>query len=749
MNNRHQPEKSQSSLTHSMEKQQRTNAGKSGDRKVLLEVRENGVAIITINRPPLNLLSVDVLLSLKENIEEAMHKDNVKAIVITGSRRNFSAGFDVTAFGGSQQRKTPRELGFMSIEFITDTLEAARKPIVAAVDGLSLGGGFEIALACHGRISTSTSKLGLPELQYGILPGLGGTQRLPRLVGLPKALEMILTSKRVSGEEACNICLVDAISPSDQLLGSACQWALDILECRRPWSISLFRTDRLAPLAEARTLLNSARTQIQKQNPNVIHPLVCIDVIEHGILCGPRNGLWKEAEALYELRQSDSCRSLVHAFFAKQSTSKIPGITDMGLLPRKINKVAILGGSLMSSVIATVLVLANHYVIMKYMDQNSLQNDIDRVKANLEGHFKEGRMTQEHYKKACTLLKGVLSYDSFKDVDLVIEDMPDIVSLKQQIFADLDECCPPHCIFASTTCIVNLDLIGERMKPCREIVGIHFVSPPSVTDLLEIVRTERTSPQVLVDLLNFGRRIQKTPILVQNSTGFAVRRLCFPYMQAAMLLVEHGADVYQIDKALTSFGMKLGPFRMLDQEGLQSAAVYDVKFLETFPDRSYKSNLIPIMRKNDREGESTCQGFYTYNDKGEASPDSKISKYIEMARSLSGITIKSRLAPLSDGEIVEMILFPVVNEACRMISEAIIVKSSDLDVASVLGMGFPEYRGGIIFWSRSVGSTYICSKLEEWSKEYGDIFEPCAYLVERASNKCSLGVQIKQAMSLL
>ncbi|XP_015079709.1 glyoxysomal fatty acid beta-oxidation multifunctional protein MFP-a-like isoform X2 [Solanum pennellii] len=676
-----------------MEKQQRANDGKSPDRKILSEVGEHGVAIITIDRPPLNLLSVDVVLSLKEKIEEAIRKDSVKAIVITGSRGNFSAGFVVTAFGGSQQRKTHRELGFMSIDFITDTLEASRKPIVAAVEGFCLGGGFEIALACHARISTSTSKLGLPELQYGILPGFGGTQRLPRLVGLPKALEMILTSKRISGDEACNMCLVDAISPSDQLLGSACQWALDILECQRPWSISLFRTDRLAPLAEARTLLNSVRAQIQKQNPNVIHPLVCIDVIEHGILCGPRNGLWKEAEALHELRQSDSCRSLVHVFFAKQNTSKIPGITDIGLLPRKINKVAILGGSLMSSEIATVLVLANYYVIMKYIDQNSLQSGIGRVNANLEGRVKEGRMTQEHYKKACMLLKGVLSYDNFKDVDLVIEDMPDIVSLKQQFFADLDECCPPHCIFASTTCIVNLDLIGERMKPCREIVGIHFFSSPSVTDLLEIVRTKRTSPQTLVDLLNFGRRIQKTPIVVQNCAGFAVRHMCFPYLQAAMLLVEHGADVYQIDKALTSFGLKLGPFRMLDQDGFLSAAVHDVKFLETFPDRSYKSNLIPIMRKNNGEGKYSCQGFYTYNDKEEASPDPEISKYVEMARSMSGITIRSKLATLSDGEIVEMILFPVLNEACRMISEAIIVKSSDLDVASVLGMGFPGYRG--------------------------------------------------------
>ncbi|PHT61213.1 Glyoxysomal fatty acid beta-oxidation multifunctional protein MFP-a [Capsicum annuum] len=717
-----------------MEKQQRTKACKN----IELEVVENGVAVISINHPPLNLLSVEVLLSLKENIEEAMRKDNVKAIVITGSRGNFSAGFDVTAFGGSQRRKTRKELGFMSIEFITDTFEAARKPIVAAVEGLALGGGFEIALACHARISTSSAKLGLPELQYGILPGFGGTQRLPRLVGLPKALEMILTSKRVSGEEACSMGLVDAMSPSDRLLGSACRWALDILECRRPWSISLSRTDRLAPLAEARTLLNSARARMRKQNPNVIHPLVCIDVIEHGILCGPRNGLWKEAEALHELRQSDSCRSLVHVFFAKQRTSKIPGITDTGLLPRKIRKVAILGGSLMSSGIATALVFANHYVIMKYMDQKSLENGIDGVKADLEGRLKEGKMTREHYEKACALLRGVLSYDTFKDVDLVIEDMLDVVSLKQQIFADLDECCPPRCIFASTTCIVDLDLLGERMKTCREIVGVHFFSPPTATDLLEIVRTERTSPQVVVDLLNFGRRIRKTPIVVQDCTGFAVRRMCFPYLQAAMFLVQHGADVYQIDKALTSFGMKLGPFRMLDRDGFQSAAVCDVKFLETFQDRSYESNLIPIMRKNNREGESTRQGFYTYNDKGEASPDPEISKYIEMTRSMSGITIKPKLATLSDGEIVEMILFAVLNEACLMISDAVIVKSSDLDVASVLGMGFPEYRGGIIFWSQSVGSEYICSKLEEWSKEYGESFKPCAYLIERASKRCSL-----------
>ncbi|KAM7527043.1 hypothetical protein LguiB_030453 [Lonicera macranthoides] len=714
-----------------------------------VETGDDGVAIITILNPPLNLLSVDVMLSLKESIEEALQNDGVKALVINGSRGKFSGGFDVTAFGGSQRKMKHEELGFMSIDFVTDTLEAARKPLVAAIDGPALGGGLEIALACHARISTSTAQLGLPELQYGILPGLGGTQRLPRLVGLPKALEMMLMSKRLTGKDAQTVCLVDSIVPADKLLSTACCWALDIVECKKPWLVSLHRNDKIEALAEAREILKSARIQARTQWRNLRHPLVCIDVIEQGIVSGPRIGLWKEAEALHELRQSQTCKSLVHFFFAQYGASKVPGITDMGLLPNKINKVAIIGGGSMGSGIATVFILSNYRVILKEVNEVFLSAGIEKVKANLQSLVKKGKFSQEKLNIALSLLEGVLDYSSFKNVDLVIEAVVENITLKQQIFADLEKTCPQHCIFASNTSTIDLNLIGERIRSHNRIVGAHFFSPAHIMSLLEIVRAEMISPQIIVDLLDVAKKIKKTPVVVRNCTGFAVNRMFFPYSQAAILLVERGVDVYQIDQAITNFGMPMGPFRMIDQVGFGVAIASSIQFVENFPERAYKSDLITIMRVDKREGESTSKGFYMYNDKREASPDPEVVKYIEKARRISNVRVDSKLTKLSDGDIVEMLFFPVVNEACRVLAEGIAVKASDLDIASVLVMGFPSYRGGIIFWANYLGSGYIYSRLEDWCKEYGEFFKPCAYLVKHALEGTPLGGQKQQSRSQL
>ncbi|XP_042506221.1 glyoxysomal fatty acid beta-oxidation multifunctional protein MFP-a-like [Macadamia integrifolia] len=449
--------------------------GSNKKGRTVLEVGADGVAVITLINPPVNSLSFDVLLSLKENYEQALRRDDVKAIVVTGSVGKFSGGFDITAFGGILKRKMEQpKPGFMSIEIVTDTFEAARKPSVAAIDGLALGGGLEVAMACHARISTSTALLGLPELQLGIIPGIGGTQRLPRLVGLTKALEMILMSKAVKGDEAHSLGLVDAIVPPNELLNAARRWALDIVECRRPWVASLYKTNKLEPLGEAREILKFARAQARKQAPNLEHPLVCIDVIEEGIVSGPRAGLWKEVEASQGLVQSETCKSLIHIFFAQRGTSKVPGITDQGLDPRRINKVAILGGGLMGSGIATALILSNYPVILKEVNERFLEAGIGRVKANLQSRVKKGKMTQEKLEKTLSLLKGVLDYESFRDVDMVIEAVIENVSLKQQIFSDLEKYCAPHCILASNTSTIDLNLIGEKTKSQDRIIGAHF-----------------------------------------------------------------------------------------------------------------------------------------------------------------------------------------------------------------------------------------------------------------------------------
>ncbi|KAI3804401.1 hypothetical protein L1987_25908 [Smallanthus sonchifolius] len=722
--------------------------------KTTISVGSDGVAIITIINPPVNSLSFDVLNSLKESFDEAIQRDDVKAIVVTGAKGKFSGGFDINAFGGLQGGKAmttglTSKPGYVSIDILSDTVEAARKPSVAAIDGLALGGGLEVAMACHARIATSTAQLGLPELQLGIIPGFGGTQRLPRLVGLAKALEMMLTSKPIRGEEAHNLGLVDAIVSGNELVDIARQWALDILARRKPWVSSLYKTDKIEPLGEAREIFNFARAQARRQAPNMQHPQVCIDVIETGIVSGPRVGLMKEYEEFQVLLKSDTSKSLIHVFFAQRGTTKVPGVTDRGLKPRQIKKVAILGGGLMGSGIATALVLNGYQVILKEVNQKFLDAGLGRVKANLTSSVKKGKLTQEKFEKTIACLKGALDYESFKDVDMVIEAVIENVSLKQQIFSYLEKYCSPNCILASNTSTIDLNLIGEKTKSHDRIIGAHFFSPAHVMPLLEIVRTSKTSPQTIVDLLDVGKKIRKTPVVVGNCTGFAVNRMFFPYTQAALLLVERGADIYKIDRAITKFGMPMGPFRLCDLVGFGVAVATGSQFVLNFPERTYKSMLIPLMQEDKRAGETTRKGFYVYDDKRKASPDPEIRKYIDKAREFSGVSVDPKLAKLSDKDIIEMVFFPVVNEACRVYAEGIAVKAADLDIAGVMGMGFPLYRGGIMFWGDLVGSKYINGRLNEWSKMYGDFFKPCDYLAQRAALGAPLSAPLDQSKSRL
>ncbi|XVE65595.1 hypothetical protein DITRI_Ditri08aG0012800 [Diplodiscus trichospermus] len=659
----------------------------------IMEVGADGVAVITIINPPVNSLSFDVFQSLKESYDEALQRDDVKAIVVTGANGKFSGGFDITTFGGIQKGNVEQpKPGYISVEVLSDILEAARKPSVAAIDGLALGGGLEVAMACHARISTPTAQLGLPELQLGLIPGLGGTQRLPRLVGLTKSLEMMLTSKPVKGKEALGLGLVDAVVSSHELVNTARRCALDIFARRKPWVASLYKTDKIEALGEAREILNFARAQAQKRAPNLEYPLVCIDVIEEGIVAGPKAALWKEAEASKGLVKSDTCKSLIHLFFAQRGTSKIPGITDRGLVPRQVKKVAILGGGLMGSGIATALILSNYTVILKEVNEKFLEAGIGRVKANLQSRVKKGKMTEEKFEKTISLLRGVLDYESFRDVDMVMEAVIENISLKQQIFADLEKYCPPHCILASNTSTIDLNLIGERTKFQDRIVGAHFFSPAHVMPLLEIVRTKQTSSQIIVDLLNVAKKIKKTPIVVGNCTGFAVNRMFFPYTQASLFLAERGTDVYRIDQVITKFGMPIGPFRLADLVGFGVALATGMQFVENFPERTYKSMLIPIMQEDNRAGETTRKGFYLYDNSRKANPDPELKKYIEKSRSVSGVAVEPKFVKLSEKDIVEMIFFPVVNEACRVFAEGIAVKAADLDIAAVMGMGFPPYR---------------------------------------------------------
>ncbi|KAF6988410.1 hypothetical protein CFC21_005950 [Triticum aestivum] len=683
-----------------------------------MEVGSDGVAVIYVANPPVNALSIDVLFSLKGHYEEALRRNDVKAIVLTGSGRSFSAGLDISAFADIRKPEQLKDHCIL-IESMTDIFEDAGKPSVAAIDGPALGGGLELSMVCQARISTPNAQLGLTELQFGVIPGFGGTQRLPRLVGLTKALEMMMLSKPINAEEAHELGLVDAVVSPNDLLNDARRWALDICESKRPWVRALYKTDKLESPEVAREILNSARVLSRKQAANLQHPLVCIDAVEEGIVSGPRAGLRKQ----------------------------VPGITDLGLTPRKVSKVAIVGCGLMGSGIATALILSHYPVILKEVDEKSLNAGIDRIKENLLSRVRKGKMTKEKYEKTLSLLTGVLDYEKFKTVDLAIEAVVENVKLKQQIFAELEQHCPSHCILATNTSTIDLNLIGEKTNSQERIVGTHFFAPAHIMPLLEIVRTPRASLQAVVTLLDVGKKIKKTPIVVGNCTGFAVYRMFFPYTQAALLLVDHGMDVYKIDQACTEFGMSIGPFRMTDLVGFGVALATGMQFLENFPELVYKSMLIPLMVEDKRTGEASQKGFYRYEGKRKASPDPEIMNYVNESRRIAGATPDPELLKLDNSAIAEMVFFPVINEACRVLGEGIAFKASDLDIASIFGMGFPPYRGGIMHWADSIGARRICTMLSEWEMKYDQFFKPCSHLLERAGAGLPLSASATMMMN--
>ncbi|KAL4303105.1 hypothetical protein GQ457_10G016830 [Hibiscus cannabinus] len=562
--------------------------------RVIMEVGNDGVAVITISNPPVNALAIPIIDGLKEKFAEATRRNDVKAIVLTGKGGRFSGGFDINVFQKVHGTGDVSIMPDVSVELVTNAVEDCKKPVVAAVAGLALGGGLEFAMGCHARIAAPRAQLGLPELSLGVIPGFGGTQRLPRLVGLSKAIEMMLSSKPIMSEEGKKLGLIDALVPSEDLLKVSRAWALDIAERRKPWLRSLHRTDKIGSLSEAREVLKVARQQAKKSAPNLPQHQICLDVIEEGIVHGGYSGVLKEAKVFKEIVLSDTARGLVHVFLSQRATSKVPNVTDVGLKPRQVKKVAIIGGGLMGSGIATALIMNNISVVLKEVNSEYLQKGIKTIEANVRGLATRGKLTKDKAVKAISMLKGVLDYAEFKDVDMVIEAVIENVPLKQKIFSEIEKACPPHCILATNTSTIDLNLIGEKIKSEDRVVGAHFFSPAHLMPLLEIVRTQKTSPQIILDLMTVGKVIKKVPVVVGNCTGFAVNRTFFPYAQGAHLLVNLGVDAFRIDWVISNFGLPMGPFQLQDLAGYGVAMAVGKEYEKAFPDRVFKSPLVEL-----------------------------------------------------------------------------------------------------------------------------------------------------------
>ncbi|GLU09887.1 hypothetical protein SLE2022_267220 [Rubroshorea leprosula] len=674
---------------------------------VTLVVGNDGVAIITISNPPVNALAIPIIAGLKQKFEEATARSDVKAIVVTGKGGRFSGGFDINVFERVHKTGDISLLPDVSVDLLINIIEDCKKPVVAAVEGLALGGGLELAMGCHARIAAPKTQLGLPELTLGVIPGFGGTQHLPRLVGLSKAIEMMLLSKPIMSEEGKKLGLIDDIASSQDLLTVSRLWALEIAERRKPWVCSLHKTDKIGSLSEAWKVLRTAREQAKKTAQNMPQHQACLNVIEEGIVHGGYNGVLEEARVFKELVLSETSRGLVHVFFAQRATSKVPNVTDIGLKPRHMKKVAIIGGGLMGSGIATALILSNIYVFLKEINSEYLLKGIKAIEGNVRGLVSRGKLTKDKAEKALSMLRGVLDYSEFKDVDMVIEAVIENIPLKQKIFSEIEKACPAHCILATNTSTIDLNLLGEKTNSQDRIIGAHFFSPAHVMPLLEIVRTEKTSPQAILDLMTIGKTIKKVPVVV-------------------------GVDVFRIDRIISNFGFPMGPFQLQDLTGYGIALAAGKEIANAFPDRTFKSPLVELLVKNGRNGKNNGKGYYIYERGSKPKPDPSVLSIIEESRRLANIMPGGKPVSVTDKEILEMILFPVVNEACRVLEEGMVVRASDLDIASVLGMSFPSYRGGIVFWADVIGPKHVYTSLKRWSEMYGSFFKPSRYLEERA-----------------
>ena len=439
--------------------------------------------------------------------------------------------------------------------------------------------------------------------------------------------------------------------------------------------------------------------------------------------------------------QSDASKALVHMFFATRDTANIKGVTDKGLKPRKIASVGVIGGGLMGAGIAAACVLNGVSVLLKEVNQQFLDAGLGRVRSNVESIAKKKKMAPEAVAAILGRVRGSLDYSGFDSLDMVIEAVIEELPLKQRIFADLERVCNKNCILSTNTSTIDITKIGANLGCPERLLGAHFFSPAHVMQLFEIVRTPATSAQAIVDTLGFSKQIKKMPVVVGNCTGFAVNRVFFPYTMAACLLVDLGIDPYRIDAVIAQqFGMPMGPFRLSDLVGADIGAHVGANVVDTWPERVYRTHLIPSLVAAKRLGEKSGAGFYKFEGaKRKAAPDPEgLAPFLAASRAQCTLP-KPPPGAFTDADIIEFIFFPVVNEASRVIGEGIVAKPSDLDVASVLGMGFPPFRGGVVKWADTVGAPRIAQRLAEWSRSYGAFFAPSDFLVAAAKEGRKLG----------
>lgn len=725
--------------------------------RVTVATRDNGISVLTFTNPPVNALSSTLQTEISTALKALVNNPSTRAVVLhaAGSPGFFSSGADVSEFASfaSSASTFSREANWCY-----EGSEDSAPPVVAAVDGICFGGALELVLCCAGRVATPASSFSLPELKLGIIPGLGGTQRLPRLIGFEKAVAMMLTSAVLPAPAAHAAGLVDVVVQED-VVSAAVQLAGRLADGSVPRMKNIDRSDRIGSYRECEQVADKVRRDmVPKLSKSGRLPQfeACVNVSLYGAKHGGRKGLNEEARVFLGLLRSPESLGTVHMFFATRQTSKVtlqndPSPKEKG---EPAKKVGVIGGGLMGAGIAAAMLTANIPVIIKELNEKFAVSAMKRVEKNLG----------ERYKSKMPMLQVTTEYDALVDVDIVIEAALENPKLKQEIFAALETNCKPNCILATNTSTINLDLIGMGSPNAHKegrIVGVHFFSPAHKMPLLEIVKTESTSAKVIKDVLALGKKIKKTPVLVGNCAGFAVNRLYFPQsMVAGFLVVNVGLDPYVVDRACERFGLPMGPYRLVDLVGLDIGVAVGAVFSSAFAERAIETNpVVSRLFAAGRKGQKTGAGFYRYDGRSRVGvPDAAaIAPFLNEARESTARTANSaKLRGLADmiqeEDIVKMILLACVNEGCRILEDGVAQNSSDLDVCSVMGMAFPAYRGGLMYWAEHAfgGALGVLNELEYYHRmSLGfPLFKPSLSLIRAAARNKALGTVVRPPLAV-
>jgi 3-hydroxyacyl-CoA dehydrogenase len=672
---------------------------------------QNGVGIIRVDNPPLNVLSQAVRDGLMAAIGQAAADAGAGSVVLTGAGRSFTAGADISEFGAPFKGADINE--------ICAALEDMPKPVVAALHGTPLGGGLEIALACHYRVAAKDARVGLPEVKLGLLPGGGGTQRLPRLAGAKAALDLIASGDPVPAAVAKKAGFVDEVADGDHLTA-----AIAFAKSKATGASHLKTRERNDKIEADRDspAFNEKREEIKKRQPGQHAPLRCVDAVEAAFQLPFAQGLKRERQLFGEALQDCQSKALIHVFFAEREVAKIPGLAP-SVKPRDVKRVGVIGSGTMGGGIAMSFVNAGIPVLILDRDQASLSRGLGVVAKNYESMVQRGRLDQAAMDARMSALESTVDYSALADADLVIEAAFEDLGVKEQVFHELDRVCKKGAIIASNTSTLDIDKLASFTSRPGDVVGMHFFSPANVMRLLEVVRGKDTNPDVIATAMAVGRKIGKVGVAVGNCDGFAGNRMLEKYLTEAVAMIEEGASPVEVDTALTKWGMAMGPFAMSDLAGIDVS--WHIRQRRIKEGKPYGSALMDRFYEAGRYGQKTSKGFYRYERGSRAPlPDPEADALIDAYRKEQGV----KTASLSEQEIVKRTIYALVNEGANILEEGIVYRSGDVDIIYLYGYGFPAWRGGPMKYAELRGLAEVLSDVDMFRKRFGDRWTPAPLL---------------------